>query len=251
MTKSNEPKILLLDCESGGVNALKSDLGFLLCFGYKWLGEKTTKVLTVDEFPGWFSTSKGINDKPLLKAALKIMEEADILVGHFSSVFDRRFIQGRCAIHGLTPPPATRMRDTCMLARSAFNYSSNRLENLANVLKLPVKKYHKECPDEWPGWWFRAMSGDKSAIHAMARYCAQDIETLEHLYLALRRYDNASPRLYEDRETCSVCGSGVQYRGIAIVGQHRYRRYQCTRPSCGRWDRERKALKDIIDSSEE
>lgn len=244
----NRPKILFIDCESGGVNALKSDLGFLLCFGFKWLGSKTTTVLTVDQFKGWFSKSGSINDKPLLKAALKIMEEADILVGHFASVFDRRFIQGRCAIHGLTPPPPTKMRDTCFLARSAFNFSSNRLENLANMLKLPVKKYRKEVPDEWPMWWFRAMSGDKNAIHAMARYCRQDIETLEQLYLVLRSYDQPHPRLVEDRSLCGVCGGEVQYRGTAFVGQHRYRRFQCV--SCGRWDRERKALKDIIDSAD-
>ena len=243
-----QPKILLIDCESGGVNALKSDLGFLLCFGFKWLGSKTTTVLTVDQFPGWFSKGGSINDKPLLKAALKIMEEADILVGHFSSVFDRRFIQGRCAIHGLTPPPPTKMRDTCMMARSAFNFSSNRLENLANVLKLPVKKYRKEVPDEWPMWWFRAMSGDTKAIHAMAKYCAQDVETLEHLYLALRSFDQPHPRVYENRETCAVCGGKIQYRGVAFVGQHKYQRFQCT--ECGRWDRSRKALKDIIDSED-
>ena len=246
----SKPRILLIDCESGGVNALKSDLGFLLCFGFKWLGSKTTTVLTVDQYRGWFSKSGSINDKPLLKAALKIMEEADILVGHFASVFDRRFLQGRCAIHHLTPPPNTKIRDTCFLARSAFNFSSNRLENLANVLRLPVKKHKKEVPDEWPMWWFRAMSGDKKAIASMAKYCRQDIETLEQLYLSLRPFDNASPRLYENRETCGVCGSAVQFRGIAIVGQQRYRRFQCTNGKCGRWDRTRNALKDVIDSED-
>jgi hypothetical protein len=248
MQSKPKVKILLLDCESGGVNALKSDLGFLLVFGYKWLGSKETHVLTVDQFPGWFSRSGSINDKPLLKAALKIMEEADLLVGHFASVFDRRFIQGRCAIHGLTPPPPTKMRDTCFIARSAFNFSSNRLENLCNVLKLDVKKYHKDCPDEWPGWWFRAMSGDTKAIHAMAKYCRQDVEALEALYIALRPYDNPHPRLVEDRTKCGSCGGDVQYRGVAYVGQHKYRRFICK--SCGHWDRERKALKDVIDDSE-
>src|SRR5882757_6826992 len=139
----SKPRILFFDIETGGVNALKSDLGFTLNFGYKWLGEKTVHCLTVDQYPNWFTTKGSINDKGILKAALKIMEQADILVGHFASVFDRRFIQGRCAIHGLTPPPPTKMRDTCMVARSAFNFSSNRLENLTDVLRLPVKKYHK------------------------------------------------------------------------------------------------------------
>jgi hypothetical protein len=245
MTKS---KILLFDIETGGVNALRSDLGFVLNFGYKWLEQGTAHVLTVDEYPNWFSTKAGINDKGILVDALEIMEEAELLVGHFASVFDRRFLQGRCAIHGLTPPPPTKMRDTCMLARSAFNFSSNRLENLCNVLQLPVKKYHKECPEEWPNWWFRSMSGDKDAIHAMARYCKQDVLALEQLYLALRPYDQPHPRMHEDREACGTCGGAVQYRGKAFVGEHTYRRWQCT--SCGRWGRDRKKISEIIDSEE-
>jgi hypothetical protein len=248
MTKT-KPKILFFDIETGGVNALRSDLGFMLNFGYKWLGEKHAHCLTVDEFPGWFSTKKSINDKGILKAALEIMEEADILVGHFASVFDRRFIQGRCAIHGLQPPPPTKMRDTCMIARSAFNFSSNRLENLTDVLRLPVKKYHKEKPDDWPGWWFRSMSGDVTAIHEMAKYCKQDVEALEVLYMALRPFDQAHVRIYDDRSTCGACGGDIQYRGVTYVGQCRYRRYQCK--ECGRWDRERKAISEVIDASSE
>lgn len=248
MSKQVRSKILLFDIETGGINALRSDLGFMLNFGYKWLGEKTTHVLTVDQYPKWFSRSGGINDLGIVKAALKIMQEADLLVGHFASVFDRRFLQGRCAIHGLTPPPPTKMRDTCMIARSAFNFSSNRLENLVNVLQLPHKKYHKESPDEWPGWWFRSMSGDRKAIHDMAKYCKQDVQALESLYLALRPFDQPHPRLYEDRSLCAACGGPVQYRGQVFVGQHKYRRFQCT--DCGRWDRERKALKDLIDNED-
>jgi hypothetical protein len=244
-----KPKILLFDIETGGVNALRSDLGFVLNFGYKWLGSKTVHCLTVDQFPGWFSTKGSINDKGILKAALKIMEEADLLVGHFASVFDRRFLQGRCAIHGLTPPPPTKMRDTCMVARSAFNFSSNRLQNLADVLKLPVKKYHKEVPDEWPGWWFRAMSGDTAAIHAMAKYCKQDVEALEALYIALRPFDQAHIRVHEDREKCRICGGNVQYRGTCFVGENKYRRTQCQ--SCGKWDRLRTALKDVIEHGDD
>lgn len=242
-----KPKILLFDIETGGVNALRSDLGFMLNFGYKFLGEKHAHCLTVDGFPKWFTTKNGINDKGILKAALEIMEDADILVGHFASVFDRRFLQGRCAIHGLQPPPPTKMRDTCMIARSAFNFSSNRLQNLADVLRLPVKKLHKEVPDNWPNWWFRAMAGDKTAIHEMAEYCKQDVEALEHLYLALRPFDQAHIRIYEDREKCGACGGDVQYRGTCFVGQLKYRRFVCT--ECGRWDRERKALSEVVDDN--
>lgn len=235
----SEPKILLWDLETAGVNSFNADLSTIVNFGYKWLGDKEAKVLTVDQFKGWFS-KKGLNDKPLLATALNIMEEADILVAHYGDRFDRLFFQGRCLINGLTPPPPTKQRDTWRIARSAFKFSSNRLAHIADILRLSNKKYRKECPDEWPGWWLAAMAGNKEAIHEMAEYCKQDVETLEQVYLKIRQYDNPHPRLVLDRELCRLCGSTIQYRGVAYVGENRYRRYQCVK--CGKWDRERKKL---------
>ena len=232
-------KILLWDLETGGVNALRADLGFVLVFGYKWLGEPTVRTVTVDQFPGWFSSNKSVNDKPLLEAALRVMEQADLLVAHYGDKFDRRFFQGRCAIHGLTPPPPTKQRDTWRIARTAFNFSSNRLGALALTLGLTEQK-HQKTRDEWPGWWFRAMAGDATAIRAMAKYCKQDVRTLEQIYLRLRAYDNPHPRLVVDRTVCGLCGGRIQFHGVAFVGTNRYRRFQCVQ--CGKWDRERKAV---------
>jgi hypothetical protein len=216
-------------------------LGFILNFGYKWLGEKKVDVLTVDNYPGWFSKRKGVNDKPLLKHALQIMEEADLMVAHYGDKFDRRFFQGRCAIHDLTPPPPTKQRDTWRIAKSAFCFSSNRLGALAMTLGLYEQKHVKQR-NEWPGWWVRAMAGDKNAIHQMAEYCAQDVRTTEAVYLRIRQYDNPHPRMYTDRGVCGVCGGKVQYRGFAYVGVNKYRRYRCSQ--CGKWGRETKAWKD-------
>ena len=230
-----KPKILIWDLETNGVNALHADLGYVLNFGYKWLGDKQVRVLTVDAYPNWFSTRRGINDKGLLKDALTIMEQADLLVAHYGDKFDRRFFQGRCAIHGLTPPPPTKQRDTWRIARTAFNFRSNRLGALADTLGLSEKK-HQKTRHEWPGWWIRAAAGDKTAIHKMAQYCAQDVRTLEQVYLHIRNYDNPHPRVVEDRSKCLVCGGSIEYRGVAKVGVNTYRRFQCR--ACGKWGRE-------------
>lgn len=240
-----EPRILIFDLETAGVNALRSDLGAVVMFGYKWLGDKKAHALTIDQYNGWFSR-KGLNDKPLLKAALKLMAEADLLVAHFGSRFDRRFFQGRCAIHDLEAPPPTKLRDTWEISRRAFNFSSNRLTDLADNLRLKHKKQSKDKPEHWPGWWHRVLAGDRSAIREMKEYCINDVEALEELYLRIRKYDNTHPRIWEDRERCRLCGAKVQYRGSCFVGELKYRRFQCT--GCGRWDRERRALKDVIDS---
>jgi len=235
------PKILIWDLETAGVNSLKADLSNVVCFGYKWVGDKKTHVLTIDQFPGWFS-QKGLNDRGLLKAALRLMEEADVLVAHFGDFFDRPYFQGRCVIQGLTPPPPTKQRDTWQIARRAFTFSGNRLANLADILGVREKKHHKRVPEEWPGWWSSALAGNRAAIHKMARYCAQDVRTLEQVYLRLQKYDLPHPRLVADRSTCGICGGPVQYRGFAFVGQYKYRRFQCT--ECGRWGRDTKRVRE-------
>lgn len=235
----SQPKVLLYDLETGGVNALRADLGFVLCFGYKWLGEKRVHVLKVSDYRGWFNKESSIDDKPILEDALGIIEEANLLVAHYGDKFDRRFLQGRCAVHNLEPPPPTKQRDTWRIAKTAFNFSSNRLGQLAKTLGLSEQKQEKNRR-AWPGWWLRAMSGDIKAIDSMARYCAQDVRTLEQVYLRIRQYDNPHPRLVEDRAVCRLCEGEIQYRGWAYVGENRYRRYKCF--GCGRWDRERKKL---------
>jgi hypothetical protein len=235
------PKVLIWDVETIGVNALRSDLGSLAVFGWKWLGEKKAHSMTLEDFGGLPGQRRKyvVDDKQLLKAASKLLNEADITVAHYGSVFDRRFFQGRLLINNLPPIPMTKMRDTKFIASSVANFTSNRLQNLALTLGLTEQK-HMKTRDEWPGWWMRVLAGDVASLRAMAKYCEQDVQTLEQLYLRLRPFDNAHPRAY-DKATCRVCGGHIQYRGTSIVGELKYRRIFCT--SCGKWDRERKAFK--------
>jgi len=228
-----EPKILSFDIESAGVNALKSDLGFVIVFGYKWNYEPDAHVLTVSR-----KAIRQFDDKELLIKASKLLTEADLVVGHFASVFDRRFIQGRLLINNLPPIPAVKMRDTCMIARSVANYSSNRLKHLANILHLKNRKLE----NGWPDSWFQVMQGDMDALAKMAKYCKGDVLAVEELYLRLRPFDNAHPRMNGDRSKCGVCGGNVEYRGIAFVNNNRYRRYVCRK--CHKWGREANCVKD-------
>jgi uncharacterized protein YprB with RNaseH-like and TPR domain len=231
--ETREPKILTFDLESAGVNALKSDLGFVICFGYKWLHEKKAHVIEIAP-----SDLAAFDDRFLLEQASELFEEADLLVGHFASVFDRRFIQGRLLINGLPPIPPTKIRDTCMIARSVANFSSNRLKHLAKILKLQQQKME----NGWPEAWFKVMQGDTKALHGLAKYCKGDVLATEELYKRLLPFDNAHPRVHMDRAKCGSCGEAVQYRGYAFVNSKRYRRFQCTK--CFRWGRETNAVKE-------
>lgn len=227
------PKILFFDIESAGVNALKSDLGFVIVFGYKWSDEPEAHALTIDS-----ASLRRFDDHKLLKKASDLLEQADLVVGHFAAVFDRRFIQGRLLINKLPPIPPTKLRDTCLIARSVANFSSNRLKHLAHILNFKNQKLE----NNWPTAWFQVMRGNSQALTALAEYCKGDVLALEELYYTLRPYDNAHPRIYGNRALCGACGGAVQYRGVALVGQNAYRRYQCT--ACGRWGRATKKEKD-------
>src|SRR5678816_4274910 len=46
--RSRLSKLLLWDIESTG---LKGDFATILCIGYKWYGERTTKVISIMDFP--------------------------------------------------------------------------------------------------------------------------------------------------------------------------------------------------------
>jgi len=227
-----QPKILFFDIESAGINALRSDLGFVLMVGYKWNYENSVRVLTIKQ-----KDLRHFDDRDILTRFCAVYNKADITVAHFGSVFDRRFIQGRLLINKMPAIPFTKMRDTCMIARSVANYSSNRLKNLSDTLNLKHKKMDKG--EGWPNWWFKAMQGDMGAIRDMAAYCRDDVLALEELYYRLLPFDNAHPRIYFD-DKCRVCGGEVSHHGVSFVGERRYRRFQCT--ACGKWDRSRKAL---------
>lgn len=240
---TNKPKILLWDLETDGMNSFYADLGSIVNFGWKWLGEKETHVLKICDYKDWFDPERTfpLNDKPLIEAALKIMEEADLCVAHYGDKFDRRFFQGRCAIHGLTPPPPTKQRDTWRIAKTHFKFSSNRLGHLAEVLGLQQKKASKGR-DEFPGWWLRVLAGSKRAVYEMSEYCAQDVRTVEQVYLRVRPYDQPHPRVVLDRSRCGVCGGKVEYRGLAHVGENVYRRFRCVK--CKKWGRETSRYKE-------
>jgi len=227
------PKVLLFDIETAGVSARHADLGFVLMVGYKWTHEPKACCLTIKQHD-----LARFNDRRLLIEASKLFEEADLIVGHFASIFDRRFINGRLLINHLPPLPATKIRDTCLIMRSVAKFSSYRLKHLAKVLKLR----HQKLENDWPNAWFQVMRGNMAVLAELAEYCIGDVLALEDLYNALKAFDAAHPRIWIDptRVVCGLCGGSVQYRGYAFTQARCYRRYQCL--VCYHWGRDTKTL---------
>lgn len=239
----NLSKILLFDIETAGVQGLAADRGFVVVFGWKWLGDKKTHSIAITQYPG-----KDIHDDTqLLKAASKILDEADGMVAHFGEKFDKPYLQARLRRARLPPISDNKLTDTCLLARSKFRISSNRLGNLAAFAGLKQQKQDKR--GGWPAWWLGALRGDRKSISLMAKYCEQDVRCLEEVYLWLRpviptRYLPVNEAVGEKLWTCPACGGHrMQHRGRFFSEKKVWQRLQCQ--TCGKWGRSQKAIAGV------
>jgi DNA polymerase III epsilon subunit-like protein len=209
----------------------------ILSVSAKWLEKK--KIF-------YYDTEHG-SEKTLLKNLNKLLDEADVVVGHNSIKFDSPKIRGRSLVHGLPLPSPYKEIDTCRIARKEFGFESNSLEYLATVMGLTPKQSHKK----FPGFelWAECLKGNPEAWKEMKKYNIQDIGTTEEMYLLLRPYATRHPNMTvlmdEDGSEirCPKCTStNNQRRGFYYTNVGKYQRYQCK--DCGGWHRSRFTVLD-------
>lgn len=234
-------RILLWDCEtsplitySWGIweaNAIKviKDTQ-ILCFAYKWLGDKTVKVIGQDDFKSY---KPGVNDdKHVVKAIWELFNEADVVIAHNGNSFDQKLAQARMMVHQLPPPAPYKQIDTKLVARRYARFTSNKLDDLGLALSLGQKL-------ETGGFatWEGCLAGQQSAWNKMKKYNKQDVALLEQVYLRLRPWISTHPAVEQaDIPVCPRCGSSkLQSRGYRINSTTRTKRYQCS--NCGGWSR--------------
>lgn len=204
-------RILIWDIETCTVaNGFKADMGWIQCIGYKWLGDEKAQVIKLTDFPKRYKRNP-TDDLDVIREFAKIYEQADVTVAHYGSVFDRRYLEGRLAIQGLPPLPRIKLVDTCIIARSQFAFSSNSLKKLGDIFKLKSTK----TASNFPLPWFEIAKGGAKAVKAInfiAKYCKDDVEATEELYLLLRSRTNQHPHVgvilgHGKAEACQRCGS--------------------------------------------
>lgn len=237
-------KILLWDCETAAnlayvwqkyqqdVLAFEQEW-FMLCYSYKWLGDKKTQVVSLPDFKG-YSKNK-TNDKDLIKSLWDLLDSADICVGHNSIRFDHPKANARFAYHGLPPHSPVKKIDTLQIARRHFKFNCNRLDSLGETLGLGRKVKHSGFD-----LWRKCMSGDTAAWRDMVKYAKGDVDLLEQVYLRLRPWsdDTVHVGLFEENPLgkCPCCGSSnLVKRGYKVAATRIYRQYNCK--DCGRWSR--------------
>jgi hypothetical protein len=236
---TNKPKILLYDIETMAnlayvwgkyeqdVVAYEKEW-YMLCFAYKWLGEKTTHVVSLPDFKTYKKDKT--NDKELVTALWKLFDEADIVIAHNGNSFDQKKSNARFIAHGLPAPSLYKQIDTKLVAKRYFNFNSNKLDDLGKLLGCG-QKLSTGGFDLWLG----CASGDKKSWKKMTDYNKQDVVLLEQVYLKLRGWDNQHPSvaLIAGVDGCPNCVSKkIKKRGFNYTKTKKYQAYQCL--ECGR-----------------
>jgi DNA polymerase elongation subunit (family B) len=194
---------------------------------YKWEGNPKVYKLTWD---------KNKCDKQMLKDFIKVMHEADQIIGHNSIAFDTRWVRTRCLYHNILMMPEFTQLDTLKASRSNFRFNSNRLDYITKYLGIARKK-------DTGGFslWKDCMAGSKKALDKMVKYCQNDVVILERVFKRLNPYIPSKIHVGvlqgKPKHSCPDCGSThTQRRGTSITASGgKKQRYQCQKPSCGKY----------------
>jgi len=169
----------------------------IICICYKWLGDRTVHSLD------WGNNQ---NDKKLLKEFSKVINQADVAIGHNGDQYDMKFINGRLAYHSLPPLEDITTIDTLKQSRRVFNINSHKLDYLGDFFSLGRKV-------ETGGFqlWVDVLNKDLKALNKMIRYCKQDVKLLEEVYKKIRSYAPQTVHMgvleNKDKLACKACGS--------------------------------------------
>lgn len=234
------PNVLILDIELAplqvdawdiwqqniGINQIRRDR-FILSYAAKWWGRK--EIFYQDQ-----SKRRNIaNDKELCRSLWKLIDQADIIVGHNIKKFDEKIIYSRFLTHSLPRPSKCRVIDTLLLAKRHFSFISNSLEYLTSRLcvKHKKKKSRKFIGHEL---WTEVLHGNPKAWKEFRAYNVGDILSTEELWEKLEPYDNSiNFNVYTanpDSRNCK-CGGLFVGNGTSARGQGVYQRFKCN--GCG------------------
>ena len=203
----------------------------IICICFKWEGEK--KVHSLEWDLG--------DDYKMIKDFIKIMDKADIIVGHNADGFDQPWIR-RQAIYHRIPMGQYIEEDTLKLARKragkGFKFESNRLDAIAKFLGVGQKiKTDRSLWEKitYPTLLKELFPIDKKyfdALHDMIKYCKMDVKVLESVYKVLAPYSPVKMHLGMfkggNKWDCAKCGSGntkVNKRFVTALGQERVNWY--------------------------
>lgn len=147
----------------------------IICISYKWQYDDKVHTLTWDE---------NRDDKKMVREFIKIMEDADEIVGHNGDNFDIKELRTRAILNRELMFPMYRTLDTLKKSRKYFRFASNKLDYIGKILTGGRKLDHEGFK-----LWEQVVEGNKTtskrALKKMSLYCEQDVILLEDVFMAL------------------------------------------------------------------
>lgn len=223
---TEKPRVLLFDIECTN---LAANFGYILSVAWKWSGRWRSGVKCLDITQSPHFKRNPTDDSWLVENFRHIVEDADIIIGHYSTKFDYPFLQARALYHQQPLfPTDIKHIDTWRIARQKLKLNSNRLSSLAAHLGLEEK-----TPLSGP-IWIRAMAGHVPSIRYVVAHNKQDVVVLEQCYDKIKGLNWDNPKVSVDKGSCPTCGSfNIRLRGFRRTTRAKVQRFSCN--SCGHW----------------
>lgn len=237
-------KVLCLDIESFPLEVYSWELGevrlsldmlkkdWSVCaWAAYWIGDPAEKIIYRD--------NRGRrdlrNDKHLIKELVKLMNEADVIIGQNVAHFDLRKLAARAVFHKLPPFRPVKVTDILTEERRVFAFTSHKLAYKTEMIN---ERYKKLKHEKYPGFdlWKACMADKRDAWVEMETYCKYDVlSTAEH-YGLVRGWIRTHALGPADGVTRCKCGStDLESRGFANTDAGKFRIYRCR--SCQKWPR--------------
>jgi uncharacterized protein YprB with RNaseH-like and TPR domain len=164
-----------LECTS-----LSGMIGRILCCSFKDITpaqDGKVRTFRADKAP--YRQKDIVDDSKLAIAIRDELEKYEVIVGHNSKLFDKKFLNARLLRAGERPLKPMWHIDTMWVVRTNFRISS-KLDNVQQFLGLSEKK----TPIAWEQW-ARGAAFDAKAMTEIVTHCEQDVKVLEQAYWKL------------------------------------------------------------------
>jgi DNA polymerase elongation subunit (family B) len=194
----------------------------VICISYRWEGEDKVHHLQWDAKQ---------NDKKMIHAFIKVLEEADEICGHNSDSFDLKWIRTRAIKHGLAMSPDFVAYDTWKEAKKMFRFDSGSLDYITKYLGVSQKQ-----DTGGSGLWVDVVfNKDKKALKRMIAYCDGDVVAQSEVFAKMKPYLKSKAHYADYVSDCPECGSEnttVSKRRKTAQG-HKKIQFVCA--DCGRY----------------
>ena len=198
----------------------------IICICYQWEGSKVESL-------HW---SKNKCDKKMISEFVKVMNQADELIGHNLDRFDIPWIRTRAFYHRVPMRHDYVSTDTLKLARRYLRMNSNRLDYISKYAGSEGKIH-----TDFGMWKSITLTNDQEALGKMIKYCKGDITELRKVHEQLIPYLPAKVHYGvkegKDKISCPECGgkTKINLTRVSASGNKRVQRKcnECGKHSTG------------------